>query len=150
MLTPASLLHDLVASCRAALPDGTHVLTASDPDSLPGVSSTWCELWIDRWSSPPYRTRSPTYPIEVSVVAHAFGRPPILSQAVQQLAESLRTHLTQLVLPVSHGSESSGHLRLGEAELRDLSRPASTKSAGLLQWTISVRGLLWIEQTITP
>lgn len=147
MLTPSDLLDALRQSCRSVLPSGTTLLKSGDPaDST--LSSVWLECWIDRVGSPLARRHSPSQS-ELSITVNCFGRPPATPSQVQALAETTRQHLTRLQLSVSQEAEAVGFITLYEAEMRDLSRPATQKSAGLLQWTITVRGILLSLQSST-
>ncbi len=147
MLIPSVILDSLVQSLQAAVPGGTTVLKAGD-SSGSSLSLAWVECWIDRVTSPPARrTVSPTH-ADLSFTVNCLGRPPATPTQVQTLAEAIRQHLTSLRLSLQSESTGEGLIRLQEPEMRDLSRPATHKSAELLQWTITVRGTLFPCSTL--
>ena len=141
MLTPAVILDSLMQSCRLDLPAGTTLLKSGDPADA-ALSAAWVELWIDRLGSPVSRRNAASSQVDLSVTVNCFGRPPATPSQVQALAESTRQHLTGLRLSITPNAMSMGLVVLREAEMRDLSRPATQKSAGLLQWSVTVRGTL--------
>lgn len=146
MLTPTDLLQALIESCRTSLPTGTTLLKSGDPASST-LSLVWLEFWVDRMSSPLARRVDP-HLTDLSITVNCFGRPPATPSQVQTLAESVRQQLTRLRLTVQPDT-TAGLLTLDEAEMHDLSRPATQKSAGLLQWSVTVRGTLH-PLTIAP
>lgn len=141
MLTPSGLLDALVQSCRGVLPEGTTLLKSGDPADS-SLSPTWLEFWIDRVGSPVARRNAAASQVDVSFTVNCFGRPPATPGQVQTLAEAVRQHITALRLPISQDALPVGMVMLQEAEMRDLSRPATQKTASLSQWSISVRGTL--------
>ncbi len=147
MLTPSDLLDALTQSCRPVLPAGTTVLKSGDP-AASTLSSVWLECWVDRIGSPLARRNSPLQS-DLSITVNCFGRPPATPSQVQALAETIRQHLTRLQLPALQEAETVALITLYEAEMRDLSRPATLKSAGLLQWSVTLRGSLQPLQSTT-
>ena len=141
MLTPSVLLDALMQSCRPDLPAGTSLLKSGDPTEA-SLSSVWLEFWVDRISSPVARRNSSHSRVDLSFTVNCFGRPPAAPDQVQALAETTRHHLTHLRLPLTSETLTVGWVTLLEAEMRDLSRPATQKSAGLSQWSVTVRGTL--------
>ena len=140
MLTSTDLLDGLIQSCRPSLPTGTTLLKSGDPADS-SLSTVWLEFWVDRMTSPLARRVAP-HQIELSITVNCFGRPPVTPSQIQSLAESVRQQLTRLRLPVQPDTAAASLLTLNEAEMRDLSRPATQKSAGLRQWSITIRGTL--------
>ena len=139
MLTPAGILEALVQSCQGVLPEGTTLLKSGDPaDSSPSL--TWLEFWIDRLESPVARRTAAASQVNLTVTVNCFGRPPATPTQVQTLAETVRQHLTSLRLPMTQDALPMGLVTFQEAEMRDLSRPATQKTASLSQWSLSVRG----------
>lgn len=147
MLTPTDLLDALIQSCRPILPTGTTLLKSGDPSDAT-LSAVWLEFWVDRMSSPLARRAAP-HQTDLAVTVNCFGRPPATPNQVQALAEAVRQQLTRLCLPVPPAAATE-LLTLDEAEMRDLSRPATQKSAGLRQWSITVRGTLQPLSTASP
>lgn len=141
MLTSSVILDALVQSCRLDLPTGTTLLKSGDPADAT-LSPAWVELWIDRLGSPVTRRNTASSQIDLSLTINCFGRPSATPSQVQALAESTRQHLTGLRLSINQDTMSMGLVVLREAEMRDLSRPATQKSAGLYQWSVIVRGTL--------
>ena len=141
MLTPSMILEALLQSCRLDLPTGTTLLKSGDPADAT-LSAAWVELWIDRLGSPVARRNTASRQIDLSLTINCFGRPPATPSQVQALAESTRQHLTGLRLAINQDALSMGLVVLREAEMRDLSRPATQKTAGLFQWSVTVRGTL--------
>ena len=140
MLTPTDLLDALIQSCRPVLPTGTTLLKSGDAvDS--SLSFVWLEFWVDRMGAPVTRRVAP-HQTDLSITVNCFGRPPTTPSQVQTLAETIRQQLTRLRLPIQQDTTTVGLLALLEPEMRDLSRPATQKSAGLRQWSVSVRGTL--------
>jgi hypothetical protein len=140
MPTPTSLLTAVIEHCRPALPTGTTLLKSGDAADA-SLSFVWLEFWVDRMGSPVARRTAP-HQTDLSITVNCFGRPPTTPNQVQSLAETVRQQLTRLRLPISQDTVTVGLLTLLEPEMRDLSRPATQKSAGLRQWSISVRGTL--------
>jgi hypothetical protein len=140
MLTPTDLLEALIQTCRPNLPTGTTLLKSGDAGDS-SLSAVWLEFWVDRMSSPLAR-RVASHQTDLSITVNCFGRPSTTLNQVQTHAETIRQHLTRMRLPISQDSVTVGLLTLNEPEMRDLSRPATQKSAGLRQWSISVRGTL--------
>lgn len=146
MLTPAVILDALMQSLQAILPAGTSLLKAGDThDST--LSSVWVELWVDRLTTPAARRASTQNWIDLSFTINSLGRSPASPSQVQALAEAIRRHVSRLRVSVHPSPEEEGLLTLQEAEIRDLSRPATQRSAGLLQWTITFRGSLFFCST---
>jgi len=146
MLTPAVILDALIPSLQAILPAGTSLLKAGDAhDST--LSAAWVELWVDRLTTPAARRASTQNWIDLSFTVNSLGRSPASPSQVQALAEAIRRHVSRLRLPLAPPSGEEGLLTLQEAEIRDLSRPATQKSAGLLQWTVTFRGSLFSGPT---
>ena len=141
MLTPAVLLDALTQSCRVALPLGITLLKSGDSADS-SLSPAWLEFWVERLGSPVARRADTTRRADLSLVVNCFGRPPATPEQVQALAESARQHLTRLRFPLKQDAIDVGLVTLLEAEMRDLSRPATSKSAGLYQWSVTVRGTL--------
>ena len=139
MLTPTVLLDALVQSCRVVLPTGTTLLKSGDPADA-SLSPAWLEFWIDRLGSPVARRCASDNRVDLSITVNCFGRPPAVSGQVQALAETARQHLTRLRLSIEQHAIEVGLVTLVEAEMRDLSRPATQKAAGLSQWSVTVRG----------
>ncbi len=147
MLTPTDLLDALIQSCRPALPTGTTLLKSGDAADA-SLSFVWLEFWVDHMGSPVARRVAP-HQTDLSITVNCFGRPPTTPSQVQTLAETIRQQLTRLRLPILQDSVAVALLTLNEAEMRDLSRPATQKSAGLRQWSITVRGTLQPLSTAT-
>lgn len=142
MLIPAVILDALMQSLQPILPAGTTLLKAGDShDST--LSFAWVEFWVDRLTTPTARRACTQNWIDLSFTVNTLGRSPVSSSQVQALAEAIRRHVSSLRLSVNPPAGESGLLTLQEAEIRDLSRPATQKSAGLLQWTITFRGSLY-------
>ena len=140
MPTPTALLDTLIQHCRPALPTGTTLLKSGDAADS-SLSFVWLEFWVDRMGTPVARRVAP-HQTDLSITVNCFGRPPTTPSQVQSLAETVRQQLTRLRLPISQDGQLVGLLTFLEAEMRDLSRPATQKSASLRQWSISVRGTL--------
>ena len=147
MLTPTDLLEALIQHCRPALPTGTTLLKSGDAADA-SLSFVWLEFWVDRMGAPVAR-RVASHQTDLSITVNCFGRPPTTPSQVQTLAETVRQQLTRLRLPVLQDTLAVGLLTLLEPEMRDLSRPATQKSAGLRQWSITVRGNLQALSTAT-
>ncbi len=147
MLTPTDLLEALIQHCRPAVPTGTTLLKSGDATDS-SLSPVWLEFWVDRMGAPVARRVAPQQ-TDLSITVNCFGRPPTTPIQVQTLAETVRQQLTRLRLPLLQGTVAVGLLTLHEAEMRDLSRPATQKSAGLRQWSLSVRGTLHPLTTAT-
>lgn len=142
MLTPAVILEALMQSLQTSLPAGTTLLKAGDShDST--LSTAWVELWVDRLTTPTSRRASTQRWIDLSFTVNSLGRSPASQSQVQALAETIRRHVSSLRLPLDPSAGEGGLLTMQEAEVRDLSRPATQKSAGLLQWTVTFRGTLF-------
>ena len=140
MPTPTDLLNALIQHCRPALPTGTTLLKSGDAADA-SLSLVWLEFWVDRMGVPVARRVSP-HQTDLSITVNCLGRPPTTPSQVQTLAETIRQQLTRLRLPVLQDTVAVDLLTLNEAEMRDLSRPATQKSAGLRQWSVTVRGTL--------
>ena len=140
MPTPTDLLEALIQHCRPALPSGTTLLKSGDAADS-SLSFVWLEFWVDRMGTPVARRIAPQQ-TDLSITVNCFGRPPATPSQVQALAETVRQQLTRLRLPVLQDTVTAGLLTLLEAEMRDLSRPATQKSAGLRQWSVTIRGTL--------
>ena len=140
MLTSTDLLEAIIQHNRLALPTGTTLLKSGDAADS-SLSFVWLEYWVDRLGSPVARRVAP-HQTDLSITVNCFGRPPTTPSQVQTLAETVRQQLTRLRLPIQQDTVTVGLLTLNEPEMRDLSRPATQKSAGLRQWSISVRGTL--------
>ena len=140
MLTPTDLLEALIQHCRPALPTGTTLLKSGDAADA-SLSFVWLEFWVDRMGAPVARRVAPRQ-TDLSITVNCFGRPPTTPRQVQTLAETIRQQLTRLRLPILQDTVTVGLLTLHEPEMRDLSRPATQKSAGLRQWSVTVRGTL--------
>ena len=140
MTTPTDLLTALIQHCRPTLPTGTTLLKSGDAADA-SLSFVWLEFWVDRMGAPVARRVDP-HQTDLSITVNCFGRPPTTPSQVQTLAETIRQQLTRLRLPLSQDNVTVGLLSLHEAEMRDLSRPATQKSAGLRQWSVTVRGTL--------
>ncbi len=140
MLTPTDLLDSLIQYCRPALPTGTTLLKSGDATDS-SLSLVWLEFWVDRMGTPVARRVAP-HQTDLSITVNCFGRPPTTPSQVQTQAETVRQQLTRLRLPILQDTVAVGLLTLNEAEMRDLSRPATQKSAGLRQWSVTVRGTL--------
>ena len=147
MLTPSVMIEALVLSCRLVLPSGMTLLKSGDPADS-SLSAVWLEFWVDRFGSPLARRNAP-YLAELSITVNCFGRNPSTPDQLQILAESTRQHLTRLRLPVSQEAFPVGFITFYEAEMRDLSRPATQKSAALRQWSVTVRGTFQTLQSST-
>ena len=142
MLIPAVILDALMHSLESVLPSGTTLLKAGDAHDS-SLSPAWMELWVDRISTPAARRTSIHRRIDLSFTVNCLGRLPATQDQVQTLAESVRQYVAGLRLPLDPPTGDGGLLTLLEAEMRDLSRPATQKSAGLLQWTVTFRGTLF-------
>lgn len=142
MLTPVVILEALMQSLQANLPAGTTLLKAGDSHDS-ALSTVWVELWVDRITTPASRRASTQRWIDLSFTVNSLGRSPASQSQVQALAETIRRHISGLRLPLDPSAGEGGLLTLQEAEIRDLSRPATQKSAGLLQWTVTFRGTLF-------
>lgn len=142
MLIPAVILDALMHSLESVLPSGTTLLKAGDAHDS-SLSPAWMELWVDRISTPAARRTSIHRRIDLSFTVNCLGRLPATQDQVQTLAESVRQYVAGLRLPLDPTTGDGGLLTLQEAEMRDLSRPATQKSAGLLQWTVTFRGTLF-------
>jgi len=137
-MSATDLLERLILHCRTALPEGTVILQpGASLHQSPTVA--WAEFWIDRISTSISRRSSPQES-EFSLTINCFARPPQSASAAAQLANTLSSCLRQSDIPL-HAEVPSGEvLRLREPELRDVSRPATAKSAGLWHWIVSVKG----------
>jgi hypothetical protein len=137
-MSATDLLARLILHCRSALPEGTVILQPGD--SLQhSPASAWAEFWIDRISTSISRRSSPRE-TEFSLTINCFARPPQSTSAATQLANALSDCLRQSDVPLNVQEPSCGTLRLREPELRDVSRPATAKTAGLWHWIVSVKG----------
>ncbi len=137
-MSATDLLARLILHCRTALPEGTVILQPGD--SLPqSPASAWAEFWIDRISTSISRRSSPQES-EFSLTINCFARPPQSASAATQLANALSDCLRQSDVPLNVQEPSCGTIRLREPELRDVSRPATARSAGLWHWIVSVKG----------
>ena len=137
-MSATDLLARLIFHCRTALPEGTVILQPGDSLSQ-SPASAWAEFWIDRISTSISRRSSP-HESEFSLTINCFARPPQSASAAAQLASTLSSCLRQLDIPLDAEVPSGGVLRLREPELRDVSRPATAKAAGLWHWIVSVKG----------
>ena len=146
MLIPAVILDALMQSLESVLPSGTTLLKAGDAHDS-SLSLAWVELWVDRISTPAARRTSIHRRIDLSFTVNCLGRLPATQDQVQALAESVRQYVAGLRLPLDPPTGDGGLLTLQEAEMRDLSRPATQKSAGLLQWTVTFRGTLFPRES---
>jgi hypothetical protein len=142
MLIPKVILEALLQSLQSVLPSGTTLLQAGDSHDS-SLSPAWVECWVDRVASPVARRTASQCRIDLSFTVNCLGRPPATPSQVQTLAETIRRNLTCLSMPYQLPAGGSGLVTLLEAEMRDLSRPATQKSASLLQWTVTVRGTLY-------
>ena len=77
--------------------------------------AAWTELWVLPLESQP--TRAAADHVTVEVLVHLFVQPRESRVRIEQLADAARAALARQTLPVA-----DGWLRLGEVELRDLSR----------------------------
>jgi hypothetical protein len=141
MLIPKVILEALVQTLQAALPHGTTLLQAGDSHDS-SLSPAWVECWVDRVASPVARRTPSQSRIDLSFTVNCLGRSPAIPSQVQSLAESVRQAVTCLRLSIQPEGDG-GLVTFQEAEMRDLSRPATQKSASLLQWTVTVRGTLY-------
>ncbi len=138
MPTTTSLLNALITHCRSGLPEGTTILQPGEASHVP-PSTAWAEFWIDRLTTPISRRAAPAE-VEFSLTINCFARPPVTAIAAANLAESISQCLANALVPLST-DHTAGHLiRLREPERRDLSRPATAKSAGLWHWSITLKG----------
>lgn len=142
MLIPAVILDSLMQSLQTVLPGGTTLLKAGDSHDS-SLSLAWVEFWVDRLTTPVSRRTSSQHWVELSLTVNCLGRPPATQAQVQALAESIRQHVTRLRLPLLPPTGEGGLVMFQEAELRDLSRPATQKSASLLQWTVTFKATLY-------
>lgn len=137
-MSATDLLERLILHCRTALPEGTVILQpGASLHQSPTVA--WAEFWIDRISTSISRRSSPQES-EFSLTINCFARPPQSASAAAQMANALSNRLRQSDVPLHAEVLSGGVLRLREPELRDVSRPATAKSAGLWHWIVSVKG----------
>lgn len=142
-MSATDLLERLILHCRSALPEGIVILQPGD--SLQQSPATvWAEFWIDRLSTSVTRRSSPRE-TEFSLTINCFARPPQSASAATHLADALSSCLRHAHIPLNVPDPASGVLRLREPELRDVSRPATAKSAGLWHWILSVRGTVPVE-----
>jgi hypothetical protein len=136
-MSATDLLARLILHCRLALPEGTVILQPGD-SLQQSPAAAWAEFWLDRLSTPVSRRSSPRES-EFSLTINCFARPPQSASAAAQLANALSNCLRQSDVSLNVQEPSCGTLRLREPELRDVSRPATAKSAGLWHWIVSVK-----------
>lgn len=103
---------------------------ASTPTVYPGLASdtsgwsAWYEIWVDHWSARRQRQQAPELQ-DVRVTVHAFARPSADLAQVQELMRQARELLTGVTWPIADSDPAEtllGYLKLGEADIRELSR----------------------------
>lgn len=138
------LLAAIVGHCRTQLPEGITILQPGDAlQSVP--NSAWSEFWVDRIVSP-VRRRPASAEIEFSLTINCFARPPHPVATTSQLASQIADVLRAATIAIAPQMPNFGIIRLKEPELRDVSRPATAKSAGLWHWIISFPGTATLSE----
>lgn len=104
----------------------------------------WYELWIDQWSPRAQRQRAPEL-CDVRVTVHAFVKSTTDKSRVQQLMDQARTILTGRTIAMTDPDDSSsvlGYIKLGEADIKELTRmDADAQRHGLQHQTALWRGI---------
>lgn len=110
-------------------------LTEPIPTLFPGVRSdtsqwsAWYELWVDHWSPRNQRKHAPEL-ADLRVTVHVFVRGTPDKARIQQLIDRAREILNGQTLAISSTPEDSdsdgehvvGYIKLGVAEVKELSR----------------------------
>jgi hypothetical protein len=81
----------------------------------------WFELWVEQWQPRVQRRQSPELS-DLRVTVHVFVRPALETGRIQELVAAARGALDLQTLPVLSGETIVGYVKLGAAEVRELSR----------------------------
>ncbi len=84
----------------------------------------WYEIWVDQWSPRAQRQRSPEL-CDLRVTVHAFVKATTDKSRIQQLMDHARTVLTGQTLAILDPDDSDtvlGYIKLGEADIKELTR----------------------------
>jgi hypothetical protein len=125
---------------------------AAAPTIYPGQQidtsglAAWAELWVDAWDEPVRRDSSPDQ-LWVWLTVHCFTREPLQATRVHHLAATARGVISRRTINVRDYSSSEepviAHLRMREAETRDLTRDEGAADRGVLRHiVVTCRGRL--------
>ena len=103
----------------------------------------WVELWVEMWDEAIRRDVAPCA-VDVAVTVHCFSRSVSAVTRGQRLADAARSVLSHQTIEVRDfemsGEPLLGHVRLREAETRDLTRRDGDENRGVLQHVVVVVG----------
>ena len=119
-LDPATISAAIIQTWSTALGD--------DPVTFyPGVRQdtngrpAWFELWVEQWQPRVQRRQAPELS-DVRVTAHVFVRPTLATAHIQKLVAAARAALDLQTLPIVVETSTIGYVKLGAAEVRELTR----------------------------
>jgi hypothetical protein len=111
-----------------------------------GDQSAWVELWVDVWDEQARRNESPERAV-IALTVHCFSRHTTATAEARGVVDAARSALSRQLIEVRDYEQSGapliGHLRLREAELRDLTRAHDDSLRGAVRHVVVLcRGVM--------